>query len=70
MHMGQIVGNLDEVEFTEVIDIAAHVQSAAPIAGIAVTDDVAACMMEESFIPLADEIDGHRVLLAMNPTSD
>jgi class 3 adenylate cyclase len=70
MHMGQIVGNLDEVEFTEVIDIAAHVQSAAPIAGIAVTDDVAACMIEESFIPLADEIDGHRVLLAMNPTSD
>ena len=70
MHMGQIVGNLDEVEFTEVIDIAAHVQAAAPIAGIAVTDDVAACMMEDSFIPLADEIDGHRVLLAMNPTSD
>jgi class 3 adenylate cyclase len=70
LHVGQVVGNLDEVEFTEVIDIAAHLQDAAPIAGIAVTDDVAACLLEELFIPLAEVIDGHRVLLALNPTLD
>jgi class 3 adenylate cyclase len=70
LHMGEIVGDLDEVEFTEVIDIAAHVQAAAPVGGIALTEEVANHLPIEEFIPLANPIDGHRVVLALNPTSD
>ncbi|MBC8065729.1 MAG: adenylate/guanylate cyclase domain-containing protein, partial [Chlorobia bacterium] len=68
LHMGEIVGDLDEVEFTEVIDIAAHVQAAAPVGGIAVTEEVANNLPIEEFMPLARQIDGQNVLLALNPT--
>lgn len=70
LHMGEIVGDLDEVEFTEVIDIAAHVQAAAPVGGIAVTEEVANSLPMEEFIPLANQVDGQNVLLALNPTVD
>jgi len=70
LHMGEVVGDLDEVEFTEVIDIAAHVQSAAPVGGIALTEEVSNHLPIEEFIPLANPIDGHRVVLALNPTAD
>jgi class 3 adenylate cyclase len=70
LHVGQVVGDLDEVEFTEVIDIAAHIQDAAPIAGIAASDAVVASLVEDEFVPLAKEIDGHKVHLALNPTED
>lgn len=70
LHMGEIVGELDEVEFTEVIDIAAHVQAAAPVGGIAVTEKVAQHLPMEEFVPLAKQIDGQNVLLALNPTAD
>ncbi len=70
LHMGEIVGDLNEVEFTEVIDIAAHVQAAAPVGGIAVTEEVSDHLPMEEFIPLARQIDGQNVLLALNPTVD
>jgi class 3 adenylate cyclase len=70
LHMGEVVGNLEEVEFTEVIDIAAHVQAAAPVGGIAVTETVAEHLPVEEFVPLAKQIDGQNVLLALNPTVD
>ncbi len=70
LHMGEVVGELDEVEFTEVIDIAAHVQAAAPVGGIAVTEEVANSLPMEEFIPLANQVDGQNVLLALNPTVD
>lgn len=70
LHMGEIVGDLDEVEFTEVIDIAAHVQAAAPVGGIAVTESVSEHLPVEEFIPLAKQIDGQNVLLALNPMVD
>ena len=70
LHMGEIVGDLDEVEFTEVIDIAAHVQAAAPVGGIAVTEEVANSLPIEEFIPLAKQIDGQNVLLALNQILD
>ncbi|HJP82548.1 MAG TPA: adenylate/guanylate cyclase domain-containing protein [Fimbriimonadaceae bacterium] len=70
LHMGEIVGELDEVEYTEVIDIAAHVQAAAPVGGIAVTEEVANYLPIEEFIPLAKQIDGQNVMLALNPTMD
>jgi class 3 adenylate cyclase len=70
IHVGSVAGELDKVQFAEVIDIAAHVQGVAPIAGIVVTSEVAAQLPEETFVPLANPVDGHPVLLALNPTTD
>lgn len=68
IHMGEIAGDIREVEFTEVIDIAAHVQAAAPIRGIVVTKPVAERIRNEHLIPLREPVDGYEVLLAYNPT--
>lgn len=65
LHIGEVVGDINEVQFTEVIDIAAHVQGAAPIGGIAVTGPVAASLPSERFLPLADPIDEQQVLIAV-----
>jgi class 3 adenylate cyclase len=70
LHIGQVVGDLDDVEFTEVIDIAAHVQGAATIGGIAVTGAVVKDLPVEEFLPLAKEIDGQTVSLVLNPRED
>ena len=70
LHLGEVVGDLDEVEFTEVIDIAAHVQAAAPVGGIAVTERVAEHLDADEFVPLARQVDGQNVLLALNPLVD
>jgi class 3 adenylate cyclase len=70
LHVGQVAGDLDEVVFTEVVDIAAHVQAAAPVSGIAVTYDVATALEDQEFIPLAKTVDGHSVSLALNPIED
>jgi len=70
LHVGHVAGDLDEVEFTEVIDIAAHVQGAAPISGIALSDSVAANLPEEEVVPLSKTIDNHKVFLALNPVED
>jgi class 3 adenylate cyclase len=67
LHRGEVSGDLDEVQFTEVIDIAAHIQAAAPVAGIAVSEDVASELPEEDFIPLAREVDGRAAFLALDP---
>jgi class 3 adenylate cyclase len=70
LHVGSVAGELEKVQFTEVIDIAAHVQSVAPISGIVVTSEVAAQLTDDTFVPLANPVDGHPVLLALNPTVD
>lgn len=70
LHMGPITGSLQEVQFTEVIDIAAHVQGAAPVRGILMTKSVAECLPEEHLIPLKEPVDGCEVYLAYNPTVD
>lgn len=67
LHTGPIVGNLDEVEFTEVIDIAAHVEGVAPIGGIALTESVAKELEGEMFAPINQKIDNQPVLLALFP---
>ncbi|MGV3615630.1 MAG: adenylate/guanylate cyclase domain-containing protein [Fimbriimonas sp.] len=70
LHLGHVAGDLDEVQFTDVIDVTAHVQEAAPIAGIAVSAKVAKALANEDFVPLAREVDGHKVFLALNPMED
>ena len=68
IHMGEVAGDIREVEFTEVIDIAAHVQGAAPIRGIVVTKPVGQRIVNEHLIPLREPVDGYEVFLAYNPT--
>ncbi|AIE85268.1 adenylate/guanylate cyclase domain-containing protein [Fimbriimonas ginsengisoli] len=70
LHRGHVAGEIEEVEFTEVIDIAAHVQSVAPVSGIALSDSVVAELPGEEVVPLAREVDGHLVYLALNPVED
>jgi class 3 adenylate cyclase len=69
LHVGTVSGDLDVVQFTEVIDIAAHVQDVGPIGGIAVTQAVAALLPTEKFLDLGVETDGQRVFLALAPES-
>jgi class 3 adenylate cyclase len=70
LHVGHVEGDLDEVQFTEVIDVAAHLQTAAPVSGIAVSAKVAAALKEANFVPLAREVDGHKVYLALSPVEE
>jgi hypothetical protein len=53
-----------------VIDIAAHVEEMSPVSGIGVTDSVVAHLNEEEFIPLARQVDGHAVYLALDPADN
>jgi class 3 adenylate cyclase len=68
LHTGEIIGDIDEVQFTEVIDIAAHIESTCPIGGIAVTDDVVQKLPDEQFIDLSVVVDGHQVYMISNAT--
>lgn len=67
LHCGQVHGGLDEVVFNQVIDIAAHVERAAPAGGIAVTDVVRSQVPEQPFAELAARIDDHPVFIALEP---
>jgi class 3 adenylate cyclase len=70
LHVGKVQGDIDKVQFTEVIDIAAHVQDVAPVGGIAMTEEVAAQLEGEAVVQLKDAVDGHMVMLVLNPTLD
>ncbi len=68
LHADEVAGDLRKVEFAEVIDVAAHVQGASPVGGIAATEEAIEGLARSEFVPLANEVDGHRVYLALNPT--
>ncbi len=68
LHAGRVAGDLNDVQFTEVIDIAAHVEEIAPVGGIAATTAVVLSLGEEGFLPLAREVDGQAVSIALVPT--
>jgi class 3 adenylate cyclase len=70
IHMGETPDDIRQVEYTEVIDIASHVQEVAPIRGIVVTKPVAEHLPEEQLIQLRDPVEGFEVFLAHNPTVD
>lgn len=70
MHMGPVTGSINDVEFSAVIDIAAHVQGSAPIGGIALTSVVAEHLKGEPLAQLAEPVDGQTIYLSMRPTSD
>jgi class 3 adenylate cyclase len=68
LHAGQVAGDLNDVQFTEVIDIAAHVENIAPVGGIAATGAVVLQVGDEGFLPLARTVDGQPVYIALVPT--
>jgi class 3 adenylate cyclase len=70
LHVGRVAGAVDDVQFTEVIDIAAHIEAVATVGGIAVSEAVALSLPEFEFIPIAQVVDGQRVFLARSPTEE
>lgn len=68
MHSGEVQGTLSDVQFTQVIDIAAHVQKEAPVGGILVTESVARHLEGERLAELRDQVEGQRVFAVLNPT--
>lgn len=70
LHMGPVAGCINDVEYSAVIDIAAHVQAAAPIGGIALTGPVAEHLRDEPLAKLADPVDGEEVYLSLRPVRD
>jgi len=70
IHCGLVSGELEEVQFAAVIDIAAHIEAASQVGGIAVTGTIAEQLPSHRFAELNETIDDQRVLLALNPTLD
>lgn len=70
VHSDRVLGVLEDVQFTEVIDIAAHVQAHAPVGGILITECAAEALAEEPLTELKDPVEGRKVLLVVNPTLD
>lgn len=68
IHSDRIGGDLNKVQFSAVIDIAAHVEAVAPIGGIAVTERVMSVLEGHRFASLPDLVDGQTVLIAVQPT--
>lgn len=70
LHAGTIMGELDQVEFTEVIDIAAHIEGRCEIGGIAVSEVLADVLGKGQFIDSEQEVDGQRIWWARNPLGE
>lgn len=68
LHTGRTTAQIAEVQFNELIDIAAHVEAHAPVGGIAVTGPVAKLLPDEPMAALKEEVDGHPVSIVLNPT--
>lgn len=68
LHSGSVDGNLDEIQFNNVIDHAAHVQDSAPVGGIALTEAVLAGVPDEKVVELKEGVDGHKLFFVLNPT--
>lgn len=70
LHAGNVAGEIGTVQFSEVIDIAAHAEEKAPIGGIALTVPVASQLSDQRLAKLEDSVDGYGLFLALNPTLD
>lgn len=70
LHLGQVAGDLGDVQFSEVIDIAAHVEAAAPIGGIALTHAVAEQLPQARLAQLPDKISGQLAYVAVQPVEE
>lgn len=67
LHVGEVAGDLDQVQFTAVIDVAAHIEAVSLVGGIAASEPVVDQLVPEDWIAIADIVDGYRVFHAVNP---
>ncbi len=67
LHCGRVHGGLDEVVFTRVIDIAAHIEKVAPGGGIALSEVVTGQLPGEAFTLIAEQIDEQNVFISLSP---
>lgn len=67
VHTGQVHADLEQVKYSSVIDIAAHIEKRAPAGGIVVTDAVRSQLAEEDFAQLAEPVDGQTIHILLNP---
>ncbi len=63
LHSGNVVGAIDEVQFTEVIDIAAHIEAKSPVGGVAVSAPVYEALGDSRFRPIDAKTDGYDVFI-------
>jgi len=70
IHVGHVAAELNKVQFTEVIDYAAHAQATAPVGGIAVTGAAAAHLDRGDLLPLRETFGGQPLFIAVQPTVD
>lgn len=62
LHIGESQGELKEVQFTRLIDVAAHIEAKAPVGGIAASDAFIRSLSDYAgFEQTAIESDGHQV---------
>lgn len=69
LHAGKVAGGLNEVQFNEVIDVAAHIEEIATAGGIALTEAVAAELSDEPLTEIKRTVDGFQVFFVVNPTT-
>lgn len=67
IHCGETQADLNMAPFNELIDIAAHVEAAAPVGGIAVTERFRTLLPDEMMAEVKQEVDGHRIAIVLNP---
>jgi class 3 adenylate cyclase len=58
LHAGAVVADLDKVQFTEVIDVAAHVEKLSPVGGIAITKPFLAALIQAPDLEAKGSVDG------------
>lgn len=67
LHAGETLAGFSDVPYHELIDIAAHVESAAPVGGIAMTDAARELLPNEEMAEVAAQVDGHSVWIVLKP---
>lgn len=70
IHCDTVQADLSDVQFAAVIDIAAHVEGASQVGGIAVSQPVAELLVDHRFATLNEQVDGYVVSMALTPTLD
>lgn len=63
LHTGQVQGTLDEIQFTEVIDVAAHVQKAVPVGTIGMTSNTTMNLDNSRFSSYNTKVDGYDIYI-------
>lgn len=69
LHCGKVHGELDQVMFTSVVDIAAHIEKFAPPGGIVVSDEFRERLDGGRFAKLDEQVDGQGIHLILDPTT-